>query len=281
MPCSPPCTPRRASAWPRPRWTYIEQLLVLDVSEEKNQPLVLINPKILAQDGSQVYQEGCLSVPGIFADVERADRIVVQAQDRDGQPLRVEADGLLAVCIQHEMDHLIGKLFVDYLSPLKRELVRKKLDKQRTLGNRPPDRVPVPARLRLVFAGTPDFAVPQLAACRRRGRATIVAVYTQPDRPAGRGRKLARSPVKRAALDAGLRVEQPESLKDPDAQQRLARLRPDLMVVVAYGLILPRTVLACRGWVAGTCMPRCCRAGAVRRRSSVPCSPATPRPASA
>jgi peptide deformylase len=106
-----------------------QQLLVLDVSEEKNQPLALINPKIVEREGEQVYQEGCLSVPGIFADVERAERIVVEAQDRHGQPLRFEAHGLLAVCIQHEMDHLVGKLFVDYLSPLKRELVRKKLEK--------------------------------------------------------------------------------------------------------------------------------------------------------
>jgi len=108
-----------------------KQLLVADVSEEKNQPLVLINPSIAAREGSQVYQEGCLSVPGIFAEVERADRIVVEALDRHGKPLRLEADGLLAVCVQHEMDHLLGKLFVDYLSPLKRDLVRKKLDKQR------------------------------------------------------------------------------------------------------------------------------------------------------
>ena len=107
------------------------QLLVADVSEEKNQPLVLINPKITLQTGQQVYQEGCLSVPGIYADVERADRIEVQALDRHGQPVQFGADGLLAVCIQHEMDHLVGKLFVDYLSPLKREMVRKKLEKQR------------------------------------------------------------------------------------------------------------------------------------------------------
>ena len=107
------------------------QLLVLDVSEEKNAPLVLINPKIVASEGSQTYQEGCLSVPNIYADVERADRITVDALDRHGKPLHLEVDGLLAVCIQHEMDHLIGKLFVDYLSPLKRELVRRKLDKQR------------------------------------------------------------------------------------------------------------------------------------------------------
>ena len=108
-----------------------KQLLVLDVSEEKNQPMILVNPKIIEQEGSQTYQEGCLSVPGIFADVERADRIRVEAQDIEGKPVWFEADGLLAVCIQHEMDHLIGKLFVDYLSPLKRELVRKKLEKQR------------------------------------------------------------------------------------------------------------------------------------------------------
>ena len=108
-----------------------KQLLVLDVSEEKNAPMVLINPKIVASEGSQTYQEGCLSVPGIFADVDRADRITVESLDRQGQPQNFEADGLLAVCIQHEMDHLVGKLFVDYLSPLKRELVRKKLEKAR------------------------------------------------------------------------------------------------------------------------------------------------------
>jgi len=108
-----------------------KQLLVLDVSEERNAPLVLINPRITAREGSQVYQEGCLSVPNIFADVERADRIHVEALDRHGQALDFDADGLLAVCIQHEMDHLVGKLFVDYLSPLKRELVRRKLEKQR------------------------------------------------------------------------------------------------------------------------------------------------------
>jgi peptide deformylase len=107
------------------------QLLVLDVSEEKNEPHVLCNPRILTKDGIQTYQEGCLSVPGIFADVERANQITVEAEDADGKTFTLQADGLLAVCIQHEMDHLAGRLFVDYLSPLKREMVRKKLEKQR------------------------------------------------------------------------------------------------------------------------------------------------------
>jgi peptide deformylase len=108
-----------------------QRFMVIDVSEEKNAPQVFINPEILASDGDQVYQEGCLSVPGIYADVTRANRITVRYLERDGQPRELDTDGLLAVCIQHEMDHLDGKLFVDYLSPLKREMVRKKLAKQR------------------------------------------------------------------------------------------------------------------------------------------------------
>lgn len=108
-----------------------QRFMVIDVSEEKNQPQVFINPEITAKAGEQVYQEGCLSVPGIFADVTRADEITVRYLDRQAQAHELHADGLLAVCIQHEMDHLDGKLFVDYLSPLKREMVRKKLAKQR------------------------------------------------------------------------------------------------------------------------------------------------------
>jgi peptide deformylase len=107
-----------------------ERFMVIDVSEENDAPLVFINPEILAKDGEQVYQEGCLSVPGIFADVTRANEIVVRAHGRDGQAFEMKADGLLAVCIQHEMDHLDGKLFVDYLSPLKREMVKRKLAKR-------------------------------------------------------------------------------------------------------------------------------------------------------
>ncbi|MBB1087746.1 peptide deformylase [Lysobacter sp. SG-8] len=111
-----------------------KRFMVIDVSEDREQPYVFINPEISARDGEQVYQEGCLSVPGIFADVTRADRITVEYLDREGVKQVLDADGLLAVCIQHEMDHLLGKLFVDYLSPLKREMVRKKLAKQRRMA---------------------------------------------------------------------------------------------------------------------------------------------------
>lgn len=106
-----------------------QRFMVIDVSEAHDAPLVFINPEIIARDGEQVYQEGCLSVPGIFADVTRANQIRVRALGRDGLPFEMDADGLLVVCIQHEMDHLEGKLFVDYLSPLKREMVKKKLAK--------------------------------------------------------------------------------------------------------------------------------------------------------
>lgn len=108
-----------------------KRLLVTDVSPDRSEPYCLINPEILEREGTVITEEGCLSVPDIFAKVERAERIRVAALDRDGEPFELEAEGLLAVCIQHEMDHLLGKLFVDYLSDLKRQRIRKQLEKAR------------------------------------------------------------------------------------------------------------------------------------------------------
>jgi peptide deformylase len=108
-----------------------QRVLVIDVSEERNQPQVFVNPEILAREGSAAAEEGCLSVPGIFDDVERAAKVRARAQDRTGASFELDLEGVLAVCLQHEMDHLQGKLFVDYLSDLKRERIRKKLDKDR------------------------------------------------------------------------------------------------------------------------------------------------------
>ncbi|MDG2108201.1 MAG: peptide deformylase [Woeseiaceae bacterium] len=108
-----------------------KRLLVTDVSSEKNEPLALINPVILEKDGVIVTGEGCLSVPGYYEEVERAENIKVRFLDREGDEVELDAQGLLAVCIQHEIDHLDGKLFVDYLSEVKRSRIRKKLEKER------------------------------------------------------------------------------------------------------------------------------------------------------
>jgi peptide deformylase len=108
-----------------------KRVITIDISEEKDQPVCLINPQIIAADGAEKMEEGCLSVPGIYEPVERAERITVKALNRDGETFEMKADGLLSVCIQHEMDHLQGKLFVDYLSELKRQRIRKRMDKVR------------------------------------------------------------------------------------------------------------------------------------------------------
>ena len=108
-----------------------QRLIVIDISPERNQPLTIINPQILTREGEASTEEGCLSVPGIFDEVKRAAKIRLRAQDRDGNLFERDFEDILAVCVQHEMDHLEGKLFVDYLSDLKRERIRKKLDKER------------------------------------------------------------------------------------------------------------------------------------------------------
>ena len=115
------------------------RIVVIDVSENHNQPLCLIDPEILELGGEEQMEEGCLSVPGFYERVQRAERVCIRALDREGQSFELETDGLLAVCIQHEIDHLDGKLFVDYLSQLKRTRIRKKLEKEQRQGPEDPD----------------------------------------------------------------------------------------------------------------------------------------------
>jgi peptide deformylase len=107
-----------------------ERVVVIDLSEEKNQLLALINPVITKKDGETTYEEGCLSVPGIYEEVTRAETITVEFLDIQGNKQTLDADGLLAICVQHELDHLNGKLFVEYLSPLKQNRIKTKMKKR-------------------------------------------------------------------------------------------------------------------------------------------------------
>ena len=111
-----------------------QRVVVVDLSETRRALQVFINPEIFERDGKQVFEEGCLSVPGVFDEVERAQHIRLRALDRDGKPFELEAEGLLATCIQHEIDHLDGKVFVDYLSRLKQSRIRKKIEKQERMA---------------------------------------------------------------------------------------------------------------------------------------------------
>jgi len=108
-----------------------KKIAVIDISRERNEPFCIINPEIIERKGEELMEEGCLSVPGVYDKAPRALWVKVKAQDRDGKHIEIEGDGLLAHCLQHEIDHLNGKLYVDYLSPLKRKMAQKKVDKQK------------------------------------------------------------------------------------------------------------------------------------------------------
>lgn len=111
-----------------------KRVVVIDVSETRDQPLCLINPEIVEREGEEESEEGCLSVPAIYEKVTRAEKIKLKARDRNGEEIEMDADGVLAICIQHEIDHLDGKLFIDYLSGLKRQRIRKKMEKEARLA---------------------------------------------------------------------------------------------------------------------------------------------------
>ncbi len=119
-----------------------KRIVVIDLSKEQNEPLCLINPEIVERDGVEEMEEGCLSVPGFYESVTRAERIRARALGRDGEPIEIDTDGLLAVCIQHEIDHLDGRLFVDHISALKRLRIRRKLEKEQRQGKSAADSQP-------------------------------------------------------------------------------------------------------------------------------------------
>jgi methionyl-tRNA formyltransferase len=194
------------------------RVVVIDVGEGL---IELINPEIIAQSGEEVAIEGCLSVPGLVGEVPRAVRVTVEALDRNGRPIWVEGEALLSRALQHELDHLDGVLFLD-----------------RAHSVVPVSDIP---ELKVVFLGTPEFAVPSLNAIQRHHQ--VAAVITQPDRAAGRKSQLCAPPVKVAAAGLGLDVWQPASCRDSQLWAALAELHPDVLVVVAYGQLLPQAML--------------------------------------
>lgn len=208
------------------------RLVVVDVGDGLH---ILVNPTITQADGSQVDWEGCLSYPGLLAEVERAQRVSVQATDLDGRPVWLEAEGFLARALQHEIDHLDGVVILDRA----RAVQTIEPDAAAEVG---PEEAS-PARLRVAFMGTPEFAVPTLRAIADAGH-QVVGVVTQPDRPAGRGRRSQPPAVKVAASQLGLPVWQGGR---SEVRERLAGVLEawdtDIAVVVAFGVILPAAVL--------------------------------------
>jgi len=195
------------------------RVVVLDAGDGL---MELVNPEILVSEGSQTGYEGCLSIPGYLGKVERANRVRVEALDRNGRRIWVEGEGLLARVLQHELDHLDGVLFVD---------------RAQKLIELPPE-----ARLSVVFMGTPEFGARVLEELLE-SQCRVEAVVTQPDRPRGRGQKQRPSPVKELAQEHKVTVLQPEKLRQAGFAEQLAQLEPDVIVTAAFGQFVPLEVL--------------------------------------
>ena len=185
--CSKPCTRRRVIGLAATQVNVHKRVLVTDVSVEKDEPFVLINPLNLEKDGVTVTDEGCLSVPGYYEEVERAEHIKVRFLDRQGDDVELEAHGLLAVCIQHEMDHLDGKLFVDYLSEQSAHVFARNSKKSAVNSPRLSPRSLSLSAPRIVFAGTPSS---RLFRCQRLLTLDIMLLLSTPNRT---GRRVAAS----------------------------------------------------------------------------------------
>lgn len=199
-----------------------KRLVVVDAGDGL---ISLINPEIVRREGSETGMEGCLSIPGIYGEVERASRVVVEGLGPDGRRKWVEGEGLLARVLQHEIDHLDGILFVDRAMRIFKE-----------------EELPAKTKPRILFMGTPSFALPSLRRLLDAGY-EVVGVVTNPDRPSGRGMREKASPVKDFAVSRKLNVLQPETLKREEFIRGLREFKVDAIVVVAYGKILPETIL--------------------------------------
>ena len=223
--------------------------------DEEKQPQVFINPEIVwSSEEKATYEEGCLSIPEYYEEVERPAQVKVRFTDLDGKTHEIEANGLLATVLQHEIDHLNGVLFIDHISKLKRDRVIKKFTKA---AKRADD------VMRLIFMGTPDFAVPTLVEIVGRGH-EVAAVYTRAPKPAGRGMELQVTPVEREARRFGIPVLTPKTLRTDEAAAAFRAHGADAAVVVAYGLILP--VPDSRSRAARLLQSACLAAAALARR---------------
>ena len=218
-----------------------KRIIVMDINrtEEKKGPRFLVNPVIKNKDSLKAtYEEGCLSVPDQFAKIDRPSKCVVEYLDYNGKKQLLKADGLLATCIQHEMDHLEGVLFIDYLSKLKKSMIIKKLSKLKS-----DTAIFYKIVKKIVFMGTPIFAVPILQSLYQNGY-PVSNVYTKPPQKSQRGQKINKSPIQNTSETLNLQFRTPKSLKDNrEEYEYFKAIDADLAIVVAYGQIIPKEFL--------------------------------------
>ena len=275
----PPSAPRRparddadapGSAWPPTRRAPL-QVAVIEIEGKITE---LVNPKVVRRSGKTVDWEGCLSIPGFVAEVERSTKVTVQARDRNGREFRVKGDELFARALQHEIDHLNGILYIDYLESLE-ELVRvseasEEVREEAAAGSSArPDRVPGQRRVRR--------PAPRAAPGARRRAARRQPTDIQ---PAGRGLRHRASPVAEAARTAGLPLLTLSRLRTDEAR-RVAEFKPDGLLLVSYGELVPADLLSLAPRPPLNVHPSSCRATGERRRWRPPSWPATRRPESA
>ena len=209
-----------------PQVGMLKRIVVIDIGDE-NGPYVLINPVIKETSGEQTGEEGCLSVPGKSGVVTRPNVVTVEALDINMEPFILTGEGLLARAICHECEHLDGILYVEHVEGELHDVNYEEEDGE---------------YMRVVFMGTPDFSVGTLRELAKAGH-EIAGVISQPDKPKGRGKNLQPTPVKEAAMELGLPVYQPQKVRDPEFIQVMKELNPDVIVVVAFGQIIPKEIL--------------------------------------